>query len=171
MPSEAKTITTAAAKEKKRKQSTALNERNGSSLQVIEKYIGRNYKCDVGKIARLERIGRLSSPRERDKTPRSLAAGVAVLTVPSSDEVCLEAAAFGASDNEQDDAKSTHSKQSIDDQQQQEEEDEARDDKNESADQKLDIIKATGARANIGEAKIAIAKRIEELEADRKSTI
>lgn len=35
-------------------------------------------------------------------------------------------------------------------------------------DQKLDIIKATGARANIEEAKIAIAKRIEELEADRK---
>lgn len=35
-------------------------------------------------------------------------------------------------------------------------------------DQKLDIIKVTGARANIEEAKIAIAKRIEELEADRK---
>lgn len=34
--------------------------------------------------------------------------------------------------------------------------------------QKLDIIKVTGARANIAEAKIAIAKRIEELEADRK---
>ncbi|XP_055610576.1 vigilin isoform X2 [Uranotaenia lowii] len=34
-------------------------------------------------------------------------------------------------------------------------------------DQKLDIIKVTGARANIEEAKVAIAKRIEELEADR----
>lgn len=35
-------------------------------------------------------------------------------------------------------------------------------------DQKLDIIKVTGARANIEEAKIAIDKRIVELEADRK---
>ncbi|XP_053689981.1 vigilin isoform X1 [Sabethes cyaneus] len=35
-------------------------------------------------------------------------------------------------------------------------------------DQKLDVIKVTGAKACIEEAKIAIAKRIEELEADRK---
>uniref|UniRef100_A0A1Q3FI46 Putative vigilin n=1 Tax=Culex tarsalis TaxID=7177 RepID=A0A1Q3FI46_CULTA len=35
-------------------------------------------------------------------------------------------------------------------------------------DQKLDIIKVTGARANIEEAKVAIEKRIVELEADRK---
>ncbi|XP_055529154.1 vigilin isoform X2 [Wyeomyia smithii] len=35
-------------------------------------------------------------------------------------------------------------------------------------DQKLDVIKVTGAKACIDEAKIAIARRIEELEADRK---
>ena len=35
-------------------------------------------------------------------------------------------------------------------------------------DQKSDIIKVTGAKANIENAKIAIAKRVEELEADRK---